>query len=638
MAIRRTSCSWLVGLVPVLAAFLFVAPAAALVVHRSNGRFLGVQPRGGVSPAAITGSEAGRARPRAADPGVLTYNGGPVLHSSTPYLIFWTGGESTPSGSSQALMARYFSDVAADSGGSTNVFGVARQFTDGAGFADYRQTFNPASQTVPDTDSFPVNGCSDTTATFPRCLTDGQLQAELTQIIGARGLPTGIGPNAPIYFIVTPDDVNVCMDASLPPMCADGTLPNAFCAYHSFMTLGDGSTVLYASVPFFLSPDPSDGARYAKQCQRDGNAGTIEEPNGDLADVAISYLSHEDNETITDPTGRGWLDDTTGYEDGDECAGVETNSNAFLPTLGTTASGSLFDQLIGGHAYYTQSDWSNSDGGCEMRPTPGTISPRFTVPAPGLTPTGASATFDPTSSATTNPITSATWDFGDGSPPQVLSGFLSLQPPSHAYSAPGRYGVTLTLVDDRGNVAPVTESIVVGSAPSLGWTSSRAKRVQGTPIDFSAMSSTDADAGVTIASYHWSFGDGSSADGGTTAHAYRTPGTYTVSLTATNSLGISATASRRVTIARAQVTRIGLRRHPTGATLLITANSPGLVTVGHRTVHLATAGTARIKVSLTNAQLSKLSDRHALTLRIRERFVPRVGRATTKAVAIRFRT
>jgi hypothetical protein len=71
--------------------------------------------------------------------GELSWHGGPVLHSSRPYLIFWTpSGESIPS-TSQSLIERFFTDVAADSGKSSNVFGVLRQYYDHAGFADYRR-------------------------------------------------------------------------------------------------------------------------------------------------------------------------------------------------------------------------------------------------------------------------------------------------------------------------------------------------------------------------------------------------------------------------------------------------------------------------------------------------------------------
>jgi hypothetical protein len=101
-----------------------------------------------MSPVLATPASAGLARISAA--GSLSWHGGPVVHSSAPYLVFWTPpGESIPA-SSQSLLERYLTDVAVDSGKSSNVFGVDRQYYDQTVFADYRQTFNPSRQVIVD--------------------------------------------------------------------------------------------------------------------------------------------------------------------------------------------------------------------------------------------------------------------------------------------------------------------------------------------------------------------------------------------------------------------------------------------------------------------------------------------------------
>src|SRR5581483_12013984 len=93
--------------------------------------------------------------------GTLAYHGGYVLHSSAPYVIFWApAGQSIPS-STQSLIERYFSDAAADSGTAGNEFAVDRQYTDGSGFADYRQTFSAASQVIADTSAYPARDTSN---------------------------------------------------------------------------------------------------------------------------------------------------------------------------------------------------------------------------------------------------------------------------------------------------------------------------------------------------------------------------------------------------------------------------------------------------------------------------------------------
>ena len=98
----------------------------------------------------------------------LPYNGGPVLHSSRPYLIFWTPSGESIAASSESLIERYFTDVAADSGKSCNVFGVLRQYYDRSGFADYRQTFDRARQVIVDTQPYPPKMPPPVRASVPR--------------------------------------------------------------------------------------------------------------------------------------------------------------------------------------------------------------------------------------------------------------------------------------------------------------------------------------------------------------------------------------------------------------------------------------------------------------------------------------
>ena len=85
----------------------------------------------------------------------------PCCTPEDPYLVFWApAGHSIPS-SSRTVLARYMSDVAADSGGVDNVYGVLTQYTDSAGPAAYAQTFGGA-QVINDSHRYPANngGCS----------------------------------------------------------------------------------------------------------------------------------------------------------------------------------------------------------------------------------------------------------------------------------------------------------------------------------------------------------------------------------------------------------------------------------------------------------------------------------------------
>jgi hypothetical protein len=76
------------------------------------------------------------------------------------------------------------------------------------------------------------------------------------------------------------------------------------------------------------------------------------------ADQAINTMSHELNESVTDPAGGSWYD-INGYENGDKCAWN------FGSVLGGT-SGQLYNQVINGAHYFLQQEWSNQSSGCVL--------------------------------------------------------------------------------------------------------------------------------------------------------------------------------------------------------------------------------------------------------------------------------
>jgi PKD repeat protein len=529
--VRRLGLGLLVGVVVVVA---LPASAGAVVVQAGNGQRYGVLLRRGVGVSALKAAQVPATGRVAAPNGNVDYHGGPILHSSAPYLIFWD-----PSGAisahSKTVLEQYLSDTAADSGKATDVFSVLRQYTDSSGFADYQQTFS-ASQAILDTQPYPTiaSGCT-TGSGYPNCLTDAQLQAEVTRLINARSLPTGIGPNAPIYFLITPQDTNICSPAL---GCADP----GFCAYHSSFT--DGSNhVLYASVPFIVWTINS-----TKGCQDDGNTFVYQTPNNDPADNIADDLSHELSEMITDPLTTGWWSNASGREVADNCESYGSGGplqgqslNAYAPILGGSESaGNLYDQVINGDHYYTQTDWSNGDVGCKAQTSADALTPDFTDSVNGVV-----ASFDPTTSTqSSGSITSVSWDFGDGS-----TAFSTGSPAlvSHSYARPGTYTVTLTLVDSLGNLATVSHPVTAGNLPPTASFTGPTSGIPGAAVTFDGGGSSDS--GGSIVGYSWSFGDGAtSAAGPTTSHTYSAAGTYTVTLTVTDSSGLQATTSHQITI------------------------------------------------------------------------------------------
>lgn len=146
-ALRRTGrgvsalvrCGCHPALLPALAASLvvvlaaFASSASAASARQPAAHFGGVTLRSEVDPVAVPDVLLAPRSLGASTSGNLVYHGGPVVHASAPYLIFWTpSGESIPA-RSQSLMRRYLTDVAADSGKASNVFGVLRQYYDRTG-------------------------------------------------------------------------------------------------------------------------------------------------------------------------------------------------------------------------------------------------------------------------------------------------------------------------------------------------------------------------------------------------------------------------------------------------------------------------------------------------------------------------
>jgi len=136
---------------------------------------------------------------------------------------------------------------------------------------------------------------------------------------------------------------------------------------------------------------------------------------------------------------------------------------------------------------------------------------------------------------------SVLWNFGDGTTSNALA------PPSHTYATPGTYTVTMTTTDPNGTADPnpPTRTIVV-QAPTAGFQSpagtitAPAGNVTITAGQSVTFTGTAADPDAEPVTVLWNFGDGASSTVlAPPAHTYATPGVYTVSLTATDSTGLS---------------------------------------------------------------------------------------------------
>jgi PKD repeat protein len=127
----------------------------------------------------------------------------------------------------------------------------------------------------------------------------------------------------------------------------------------------------------------------------------------------------------------------------------------------------------------------------------------------------------------TNTPSAWAWTFGDGS-------WTTTQNPTHLYTTPGIYPVSLTVTNNGGSNTNVIQNyITVNKAvpPAIAFTANRTGGAVPYTVNF-----TDASANYPT-TWTWDFGDGSTSTLQHPEHTYTTPGTYAISLTAGNSGG-----------------------------------------------------------------------------------------------------
>ncbi len=426
-----------VSSVVLVALALVATPAGAVVTNTSGGRisYLPLNEAVGVNGGTPTHSGAPIRNTFPTGEPPLEYHGGPVMHSQTAYAIFWApSGYSFPAGYTSAI-TNYLENVAADSGKPSNVYSVSAQYTDGLGHATYNDAFGGS---VNDTDVYGTT-CPTYTGfgeTFTACISDEKMAAEVDSVVSAQSWPRGLGAE---YYVVLPPHVGSCFEA-VPEEEGEGCFDTEFCAYHNYAA---SSETVYANISY----SPGDPLGCGVGQYPNGHA------NGNVDDT-LSSLSHEANESITDPTLEAWYDEE-GFEDGDECRNTPLEEDYGAPLGGSP--GSLFNQAIGSGHYYLQQEWSNDIFDCAQR----VASPTPIIADPGQPAPGQAVSFNGGgSSPGSGGIASFEWNFGDG-------GSASGPTATHAFAATGTYTVTLTLRDDGGFPFSTTRQVTVASPPPV---------------------------------------------------------------------------------------------------------------------------------------------------------------------------
>jgi len=177
--------------------------------------------------------------------------------------------------------------------------------------------------------------------------------------------------------------------------------------------------------------------------------------------------------------------------------------------------------------------------------------------------------FDDTSSGL---VTSWSWSFGDGETSNEAE-------PRHTYTTAGRYTVALTIGNVTGtSTKTATEFVIVTDVPppTPEFTCDATLGIAPLAVQFEDQTTGD------VSAWLWDFGDGQSSSERNAQHTYVTPGTYSVTLTASGPGGSAArTRNGLVTVELPPAPTADLMADVTGGidplTVSFTSLSSGLI-------------------------------------------------------------
>ena len=173
--------------------------------------------------------------------------------------------------------------------------------------------------------------------------------------------------------------------------------------------------------------------------------------------------------------------------------------------------------------------------------------PTAVIVGPAEASVGELVRFDGTKSTSEIGITNYNWVFGDG---KETRGPVV----ENIYISPGTFQVTLTVVDRIGQRGSASQEIIIiaqppEEVPPTAVISGPQGGFVGEPVTFSAEGSTSGSS--PIQSFTWDFGDGTSSPASpntTVTKLYEQPGTFQVSVVATDAKGLNSSAAMQIVI------------------------------------------------------------------------------------------
>ena len=222
------------------------------------------------------------------------------------------------------------------------------------------------------------------------------------------------------------------------------------------------------------------------------------------------------------------------------CPGESANLTVAGGTNWQWSTGSTNQNVSVGPIYQDTTVWVvPAVGTCTGQPVNYTVSVHD-APTADYTTTavcdGSTTSFSDLSTGGSGTVSGWTWDFGD--PNSGPDNVATTANPTHRFTAPGTYTVTLIVASSNGCLDTATQFVTVNALPVVDYTYSDV-------CEDEVMVFSDASvSGVT--SWSWDFGDGGTASSASTSHAYATPGAYTVRLTVSDGNGCTNTMVKTV--------------------------------------------------------------------------------------------
>ncbi len=284
------------------------APAAdgSTIPERFTARLLGSD----ALPAPAPGGENIAAVGEAVSTGHgISYNGGPVMSSGANIYFIWYG--NWANNSATTILPDWASHV-----GGSPYFNINTTYSDNSnGTVQNSVTYKGATS-----DSYSRGGA----------LANNDVGTIVASAINGGKLP--LDSNG-VYFVLTSADVT------------NAGFCSSFCGYHTYEGV-NGVNVKFAFIG------------NATQCG--GSCGTLgTTPNGNAgADDMVSIMTHELEETVTDPLLNAWTD--SNGENADKCAWQ-------FGSQYTTGNGGHANVKLGNRDYLIQENWLNlGSGSCAM--------------------------------------------------------------------------------------------------------------------------------------------------------------------------------------------------------------------------------------------------------------------------------